>query len=121
MKVRESEEMYLETILLLKKEKGVVRSIDIVERLDYAKSSVSRGVNLLVDNGYIILDRKSGEISFTESGLCKAANVYHRHTVLTKALEKLGADSNIAEDNACRIEHVLTEDMFHIIEQFVED
>ena len=84
MRTRESEEMYLETILLIKGKKANVRSVDIVEELGYAKSSVSRGVNLLVKKGYITLDHVTGDIEFTEKGKSKARNIYERHLILTQ-------------------------------------
>ncbi len=120
MKDHESEEMYLETILLLKSEKVAVRSIDIAERLGYAKSSVSRGVNLLQDRGYIKID-DDGFIGFTEAGEEKAKSVYDRHLVLTKLFVLLGADAALAEENACRIEHVIDDKIFDLIKAKVED
>ena len=121
MRTRESEEMYLETILLLKQKSTNVHSVDVVEELNYAKSSVSRGMNLLVKNGYITMDRVTGVIEFTEKGREKAQNIYERHRVLTKALEKVGANAELAEENAFRIEHVISEDMFEIIKKFVNE
>lgn len=121
MRTRESEEMYLETILLLKQKSANVHSVDVVEELNYAKSSVSRGMNLLVKNGYITMDRVTGVIEFTEKGREKAQNIYERHRVLTKALEKIGASAEMAEENACRIEHVISEEMFEIIKEFVNE
>ena len=121
MRTRESEEMYLETILLLKQKSTNVRSVDVVGDLNYAKSSVSRGMNLLVKNGYITMDRVTGVIEFTEKGREKAQNIYERHRVLTKALEKIGASAEMAEENACRIEHVISEEMFEIIKKFVNE
>ncbi len=121
MRTRESEEMYLETILLLKQKKNNVRSVDVVEELDYAKSSVSRGVNLLVKNGFITLDHTTGVIDFTQTGEQKAQKIYERHRVLTKALEKIGADFSLAEKNACRIEHVVSDEMFEIIKKFADE
>ncbi len=118
MKTRESEEMYLETILLLKNRKGNVRSVDIVEELDYAKSSVSRAVNLLQSKGYIDID-KNGDITLTESGGEKAQGIYERHRLITLSLMKIGAEPDVAEENACRIEHVISDDMFEIIKNFV--
>ena len=114
MRDHESEEMYLETILLLKGERAVVRSIDIAERLGYAKSSVSRGVNLLQDRGYIVID-DDGFIGFTELGAKKAEHIYERHRVLTEFFVKLGAATELAEANACRIEHVIDEEIFELI------
>lgn len=121
MRTRESEEMYLETILLLKQKSINVHSVDVVGELNYAKSSVSRGMNLLVKNGYITMDRVTGVIEFTEKGREKAQNIYERHRVLTKALEKIGASAEMAEENACRIEHVISEEMFEIIKKFVNE
>ena len=120
MKNNESEEMYLETILLIKNRKGIVHSVDIVEELNYAKSSVSRGVNLLIDKGYLEMDRITGELTFTKEGKAKAEAIYEKHRVLTKCLEKMGADKEEAEENACRIEHVVSEKMFNIIKEFVK-
>ena len=89
MRDHESEEMYLETILLLKDEKVAVRSIDVAEKLGYAKSSVSRGVNLLQDRGYIKID-DDGFIGFTEAGEQKACKIFDRHRVLTELDKQLG-------------------------------
>ena len=108
MRTRESEEMYLETILLLKQKSTNVHSVDVVGELNYAKSSVSRGMNLLVKNGYITMDRVTGVIEFTEKGREKAQNIYERN-------------AELAEENACRIEHVISEDMFEIIKKFVNE
>lgn len=120
MRYRESEEMYLETILLLQKRKGNVRSVDIVRELNYAKSSVSRAVNLLVKNGYIIMNDEDG-IVLTESGLEKATYIYERHNILTEVLVKIGAGEDLAEENACRIEHVITDELFEVLKKFVKN
>ncbi len=119
MKDRESEEMYLETILRLKSKISVVRSIDVAEELGYSKPSVSRAVGLLKDRGYILVN-KSGELILTDSGKEKAEHVFERHRVITEALVKIGADRTSAEENACRIEHVITEDVFLTIKKYVE-
>ena len=119
MKTHESEEMYLETILLLKQKRAVVRSVDIVEELGYAKSSVSRAVGLLLKKGYIVIDG-AGDISLTEVGRAKAVGIYDRHRVITKALMAVGADKELAEDNACRIEHVISDEMFDILKKYFE-
>ena len=120
MKSHESEEMYLETILLLKQKRTNVRSIDVVEELGYAKSSVSRAVNLLVKRGYITVDG-AGDIELTPTGTQKAAGVYERHRVITKALMAVGAERELAESNACRIEHVISDDMFDILKRYIEN
>ena len=119
MRDHESEEMYLETILVLKGEKPAVRSIDIAERLGYAKSSVSRGVNLLQDRGYIIIN-EDGFIDFTDTGAQKANMIYERHNVLTAILVELGASNELAETNACRIEHVIDDEVFDLIKAHVD-
>ena len=119
--IRESEEMYLETILRLQQRKAGVRSVDVAEELGYVKSSVSRGVNLLKKKGYILIDGETGAITFTEVGRKRAENVYGRHRVLTAALMKLGAEQRLAEENACRIEHVVSEEMMEIFRKFVEE
>lgn len=116
MQNRESEEMYLETILLLRERKPQVRSIDIAEERGYAKSSVSRAVSLLQARGYITVGA-DGSIALTPSGERRAADIYDRHRVLTELLEQLGAPSDMAEDNACRIEHVITPELFDIIKR----
>lgn len=118
MRDHESEEMYLETILVLKGERPAVRSIDIAERLGYAKSSVSRGMSLLIDRGYITVG-DDGFIDFTESGKAKADMIFERHKVLTALLVGLGADEPLAETNACRIEHVIDDELFDIIKAHV--
>ncbi len=118
-RTRESEEMYLETILLLHRGKPNVRAVDVGEELGYAKSSVSRGVNLLKSKGYIEIDHATGNLTFTEAGRKKAEGVYERHSVLTKALMKMGAEAHVAEENACRIEHVVSEEMMDVFKKFI--
>lgn len=120
MKVSESEEMYLETILNLKKRKNPVRSVDIVEHLGYAKSSVSKAVNLLVRRGYAAIGG-AGEIVLTAEGLAKAQCIAERHDVLMKALISLGANELSAEQNACRIEHVISDDIFELVKNYVAE
>ena len=120
MRTHESEEMYLETILLLSQKKGAIRSVDIVEELDYAKSSVSRAVGLLVQKGYITVNG-AGDIMLTPVGREKATGIYERHRVITKALMAVGADEELAESNACRIEHVISPELFDILKKFAEE
>ncbi len=120
MKDHESEEMYLETILVLKGERPAVRSIDIAEKLGYAKSSVSRGVSLLQDRGYIKVG-DDGFIDFTEKGEKKANGIYERHNILTEFFVELGASEELAETNACRIEHVIDDQIFELIKQHVNN
>lgn len=119
MKIRESEEMYLETILLLTRRMPSVHSINIAEELNYSRPSVSRAVNLLQNKGYITVG-DTGVIKFTEEGRKKAESVYERHEALTKLFIILGAQEQVAEENACRVEHVITDEMFEKIKKFTE-
>ena len=116
MKIRESEEMYLETILLLKKRTGFVRSVDIAEELGYSRASVSRAVGLLTKKEYIEINKR-GEILLTESGEARALEIYERHELIADLLIELGADADMAEDNACRIEHVITPELFALLKR----
>lgn len=119
-RIRESEEMYLETILLLHRTKANVRAVDVCEELGYVKSSVSRGVNLLKNKGYITIDNATGDIEFTEEGRIRAESVYERHRTLTKAFTKLGASPELAEENACRIEHVVSDEMMEVFRNYIK-
>ncbi len=118
VKYQESAEMYLETILLLKNKRPNVHAVNIAEELNYSRASVSRGVGLLVKNGLVTV-APTGEINFTELGKKKAEDIYDRHKVITSLLETVGATRQIAEDNACRIEHVITPELFEILKNFV--
>ena len=113
----ESREMYLETILKIKGSRGFVRSIDVAEELGYSKPSVSRAVGLLKKDGYIVVF-KDGGIELTETGKAKAEKIMGRHKALTEALVKTGLSRGAAEENACRIEHVITEDAFAAIRKY---
>ena len=120
MRTHESQEMYLETILLLRRRKANVRSVDIVDELGYAKSSVSRAVNLLQDEGLITID-ENGDITMTAEGLKKAENIYEKHRVFTDAFIRMGAPADVAEENACRIEHVVSNELFEIIKRYFSE
>ena len=120
MITHESEEMYLETILILSSRNEKVRSVDIVEELDYAKSSVSRAVNLLKTKGYIEIDG-NGDISFTPEGRKRAEETYEKHRVFTEMFVRFGADRTLAEENACRVEHVISEDLFKVIKEYFSE
>lgn len=113
----ESQEMYLETILKLKKKRGGVRSIDIAEELGYSKPSVSRAVGIMKKDGFIIV-HADGLIDLTETGKEKAENIFARHKSLTQALVVMGLSPEAAEENACRVEHVITEDAFEAIKKY---
>lgn len=114
MELHESGEMYLESILLLSKKKNNVRSIDIVEFMGFSKPSVSRAVGKLKADRYIIVD-KDGYIALTESGRQIAESIYQKHTALTEFFTALGVDEDIASRDACRIEHVISDETFQAI------
>ena len=114
MTVRESGEMYLEAILVLAKKSGYVRSIDVSEYLGYSKPSVSRAMGILREGGYILME-KDGAITLTDSGKKLAETIYERHTVLSELLIRLGVDEKTATDDACRIEHVISDESFEAI------
>lgn len=111
MQIHESAENYLETILILKKRMGQVRSIDIVNELSVSKPSVSVAMKNLRTNGYIEMDR-DGYITLLESGSAIAEKMYERHTFLTEWLTSLGVSPDTAAEDACRIEHVISEETF---------
>ena len=116
MQIRESAENYLETILILsqRKGKGEVRSIDIVNELEFSKPSVSVAMKNLRENGYITVD-KDGYIRLTDKGLEIAEKMYERHTLLSQWLIKLGVDEKVAVEDACRMEHVISAESFAVI------
>ena len=119
MTVRESGEMYLEAILVLAKKSGYVRSIDVSEYLGYSKPSVSRAMGILREGGYILVE-KDGAITLTDSGKKLAETIYERHTVLSELLIRLGVDEKTATDDACRIEHVISDESFQAIKQYYD-
>ena len=119
MSMLESGEMYLENIFIISKEKGSVRSIDVSERMGYSRPSVSRAMGILRDKGLIETDA-SGLITLTQKGLETAASVYERHTVLTAVLVSLGVREKTAAEDACRIEHYLSEATFDAIKNHVK-
>jgi len=108
MSLHESAEMYLETIYTLSQEHYTVRSIDVAESLGYSRPSVSRAVGLLKKNGYLMMDN-DGFLTLTEAGKAVAEKIYQRHTVLTAALIALGVDEETAAEDACKIEHVISD------------
>lgn len=117
MKVQESAENYLEAILVLRQEKGSVRSIDVAHYTGFSKPSISRAVGLLRDNGYVSIDN-NGLLCLTEAGLKIAENIYERHTVLTSLLIGLGVSPDTAQEDACRIEHVISQQTFERIKDY---
>jgi Mn-dependent DtxR family transcriptional regulator len=120
MLIQESGEMYLETILVLSRTSGHVRAIDVGEHMGYSKPSVSRAMGILKSAGYIEVD-KHGFITLTDEGLEIANKMYERHTLLTEFLTRLGVDAATAADDACKIEHHISESSFNAIKRFVEE
>ena len=119
MALHESAEMYLETIYTLAKERGNVRSIDVAEHMGYSKPSVSRAVGLLKSGGYLTME-PDGSLVLTDEGAAIARNIYERHTVLTAMLTRLGVDPQTAAEDACRIEHVISEESFRAIREHIK-
>ena len=120
MRLLESGEMYLETILVLSKQKSFVRSLDVAEHMNYSKPSVSRAVGILKEGGYILVD-KSGGITLTETGKELAEKIYERHQILTHMLVRLGVDEKIAAEDACRMEHDISDESFQAIKRHLSE
>ena len=114
MRLQESGEMYLESIYVLSQNGGNVRSIDISEYMGYSKPSVSRAVNLLKSGGYIVMD-KDNFICLTDAGREIAEKIYERHTVLTAMLVRMGVSEATAAEDACRMEHAISDETFEAI------
>lgn len=119
MRILQSSEDYLETILQIKNEKGTVRSIDIAHELNYSKASVSVAMKKLRENNYIVVD-ENGFITLTESGYEIASKINERHILLVDILIKLGVSSNQAEIDACKIEHNISEETFSAIKEYMK-
>lgn len=120
MDLHESGEMYLETILMLKEKNEYVRAIDIATTMNFSKPSVSRAVKILRESQLITVDQK-GYIDFTEKGRSIAEGVYNRHKVLTKFLQFVGVSDKQAEDDACRLEHIVSEETYECIKKFLQE
>lgn len=117
IKLFESGEMYLETILILSKENKEVRSIDISRMMNFSKPSVSRAVNKLKDFNFIDIDT-NGSITLTDKGMDLAVNIYDKHIALTNILKKIGVDEKKASEDACRIEHVISDESFLALRKY---
>ncbi|MBU5461277.1 metal-dependent transcriptional regulator [Lachnoclostridium sp. MSJ-17] len=120
MQLKESGEMYLETIYILSQRTGFVRSIDVCEEMGYSKPSVSRAVGILRDGGYITVAHDGG-LHLTEAGLEVAVRTYERHTVLTEFFTKLGVDEETAANDACKIEHVISSSTFAALKKYLNE
>lgn len=120
MKIQESAENYLETILILSQRQPAVRSIDIANEMGFSKPSVSIAMKHLRENGYVVVD-EDGHLKLTPSGLAVAAKIYERHTVISDMLTRLGVDPKIAAEDACRIEHVISSESFEALKKHVKE
>ncbi len=119
MHIQESGEMYLETIHVLLKKNGHVRAVDVSDYMGYSKPSVSRAMGLLKSGGYITVD-PDGSIHLTDDGLATAEKIYERHTVLTQLLVSLGVDAETAAEDACKLEHAISDTSMAAIRKFIE-
>ena len=118
MQLMESGEMYLETIHILLQNKGMVRSLDIAEYMGFSKPSVSRAVGILKKGNYIVVDRY-GYITLTDLGRNVAEKIYERHTILSEILVSLGVSQKAASEDACKIEHVISDESFEAIKKHI--
>lgn len=120
MPTRESGEMYLETIYVLSKKEDKVRKIDVSKYMGFTKPSVTRGISLLEEKKLVTVD-DSGNITLTKEGEKQAKSIYERHTVLTKMLTSLGVDEKTAAEDACRIEHYISDTTFKAIKKHMKE
>lgn len=120
MAIQESGEMYLETILVLSKKDAPVRSLDVANEMGFSKPSVSRAMGILKTDGYIEMDEKS-HITLTDKGLKVAKRIYERHILITELLTSIGVDKKTAEEDACRVEHVISDKTFKAIKKHIKE
>ncbi len=119
MQIKESAENYLEAILMIKKEKGNVRSIDVANHLNFTKPSVSVAMKSFREEGYVTMDN-DGSINLTQKGMEIAEKVYERHEVIAKALISLGIDEDVAYEDSCKIEHDISQQTFDKIKEHLK-
>ena len=119
MHIQESGEMYLETIFVLLKEKNLVRSVDVAEHMGYSKPSISRAMGLLKKGGFIEI-APDGAITLTDSGTEVAEKIYERHTLLSQLLVQLGVSPETAAEDACKLEHAISDESFEAIKKHVQ-
>lgn len=120
MHIQESGEMYLETILILSQKSEIVRSLDVAEYMGFSKPSVSRAVGLLKEGGYLLV-AENGYLTLTEKGREVAEKIYERHTTLTAILVQLGVSEETAAEDACKIEHVISDETFEVIKKHIKN
>lgn len=119
MNLQESGEMYLESVYVLSQKIGNVRSLDVAEYMGFSKPSVSRAVGLLKEGGYLVSD-SNGYLVLTALGEERARKIYERHTILSEVLVAIGVDPKIAAEDACRVEHVISDETFDAVKRHVE-
>lgn len=119
MHIQESGEMYLESIFVLQKQKGFVRSVDVAEYMGYSKPSISRAMGLLKNGGFIEI-APDGAITLTDAGVSVAEKIYERHTVLSGMLVALGVSPEVAAEDACKLEHAISDESFLAIKKHME-
>ncbi len=119
MAIHESAEMYMETVYLLSKQMSHVRSIDVAEHMGYSKPSVSRAVGMLKQKGYLVAD-ENGFLSLTPVGIDVAEKIFERHKLISRLLIGLGVTPETAADDACKIEHVISDESFDAIKRYLE-
>ena len=119
MHIQESGEMYLETIFVLLKERNIVRSVDVAEHMGYSKPSISRAMGLLKKGNFIEI-APDGAITLTDAGVQVAEKIYERHTLLTRLLVQLGVSPETAAEDACKLEHAISDESFQAIKRHVE-
>ena len=120
MRIQESGEMYLESIYVLTKKNGSVRSVDIAEYMGYSKPSISRAMGLLKDGDFIKI-AKDGSITLTRAGIAVAEKIYERHTLLSNLLIRLGVSEETASEDACKLEHAISDESFEAIKEFITE
>jgi Mn-dependent DtxR family transcriptional regulator len=116
MVLQESGEMYLETIYVLSQKKDYVRAIDVGEELNFSRPSVSRAIHILEEGGFLTIGR-DGALRLTDAGREYAEKIYERHTILTECFVALGVDRDVAVNDACRIEHIISDECFTAIKK----
>ncbi|MBQ5592388.1 MAG: metal-dependent transcriptional regulator [Clostridia bacterium] len=119
MHLQESGEMYLETIYVLTKNSSTVRSIDVCEHMGYSKPSVSRAIGLLKNGGYVTVNAE-GYLALTQEGREVAEKIFERHTMLTQFLVNLGVSKEVASEDACKMEHVISDESVEAIKNYIE-
>ena len=120
MSIQESGEMYLETILILSRKGQPVRAIDVGTHMGYSKPSVSRAIGILRRNGYLESDA-NGHLTLTDSGRAVAEKIYERHNILTSLLVALGVEEEIATEDACKMEHAISDRSLELIKAYVDN